>query len=166
MQLARLAGAKVVIGLTRSAEKHEEIRAAGADIVLDHRDPGAVEQIRGFCGGRVGADVVLDNYGSEELVQFAIRGADLGGRIVLAAPPATNALVDTVAIPVGLAFSKHLSILGARGYTRGEQREVLELAVRGKISTPIAKTLPFDQIAAAHEAQAAARHVGKIVVTV
>lgn len=150
----------------RTADKHDAIRAAGADIVLDHRDPDAVERIRGICGDRRGADVVLDAYGSEELVQFAIRAADLGGRIVLPATPATNALVDTIAIPVGLVFAKHLSVLGARGYTRGEQRQVLDLAVRGKVSTPIAKTFPFDQIAAAHEAQAAARHVGKIVVTV
>lgn len=166
MQLARLAGADLVIGLTRSADKHDEIRAAGADVVLDHRDPDAIERIRGFCGGRIGADVVLDAYGSEELVRFAIRATDLGGRIVLAATPAADVLTDTTALPLGLVFTKHLSVLGSRGYSRGDQRQVLDLAVRGKISMPIAKTFPFEQIAAAHEAQAAAKHVGKIVLTV
>jgi NADPH:quinone reductase-like Zn-dependent oxidoreductase len=166
MQLARLAGAGLVIGLTRSPDKHDGIRAAGADVVLDHRDPDAVAHVRSHCDGRVGADVVLDNYGSEELVQFAINTAGLGGRIVLAATPAKNPLVDTVAIPSAVVFMKHLSILGSRGATRGEQRHVLDLAVRGKISMPVVQTLPFEQIAAAHTAQAEAKHVGKIVLTV
>jgi NADPH:quinone reductase-like Zn-dependent oxidoreductase len=35
MQLSRLAGAKHVIGLTRSPQQHDALRAAGADVVLD-----------------------------------------------------------------------------------------------------------------------------------
>lgn len=166
MQLARLAGARLVIGLSRSERKREAICAAGADVVLDQRDRGAVAEIRSLSGERQGADVILDNYGSEDLVQFAIAAAGLGGRIVLAATPATDPSTETVALPIGVAFMKHLAILGSRGSTRAEQRHVLDLALRGRISMPVAHTLPFEDIARAHQLQSAAQHVGKIILTV
>jgi NADPH:quinone reductase len=164
MQLARLAGAATIIALTRSEAKHERLREAGADLVLDHRDPDAISTIQRLVGA-IGVDVVLDNHGSQELVNFGLDAADLEGRFVMITSEAER-LGDTVAIEPLRMIGKHMSIRGCRASTRWEQEEVLRMAGRGQISMPIAEVLPLSEIRAAHEHQAASAHVGKIVLTV
>lgn len=163
MQLARVAGAGLVIGLTRSEAKHERLRQAGADVVFDHADPETIAKIRALVPG-IGVDVVLDNHGSQELVDFGLDVCDLGGRFVMIAS-ATERLGDSVAIDPLKMIGKHLSVRGCRSSTRWEQEEVLRMAGRGQISMPIAEVLPLSDVRAAHQHQADAAHVGKIVLT-
>lgn len=52
VQLAHAAGYDVVS--TASPRNHEKVRSLGADVVVDHRDPGAVDAlVRGIAGRRV-----------------------------------------------------------------------------------------------------------------
>jgi NADPH:quinone reductase-like Zn-dependent oxidoreductase len=164
LQLAKLAGAGVVIGLTRAESKHQALIANGADVVLDHRDPSTPGEIRRLIGA-VGVDLVLDNYGSQELIDFASDAIDLGGRLVLIASEAAG-VDDTVSVSPLRMIGKEMSVLGSRGATRREQEVALQLAARGQVWMPIAEIIPFSEVRRGHELQAACAHVGKIVLSV
>lgn len=132
MQLARLAGAGIVIGLTRSAAKHERLRQAGADAVFNHNDPETINKIRALVSG-IGVDVVLDNHGGQELIDFALDVCDLGGRYVMISSQAER-FGDAVTVDPLKMIGKHLSLRACRASTRWEQEEVLRMAGRGQIS--------------------------------
>jgi NADPH:quinone reductase-like Zn-dependent oxidoreductase len=164
MQLARLAGASTVIGLTRSPGKHTALRAAGADHVFDHRDADTPGKIKGLVRA-VGADVVLDNHGGQDLVDFGMDVLDLGGRYVLIASDASH-FGNTLSVDPLRMIGKHISLRACRASTRSEQEEVMRMAARGQISMPIAEVLPFEEVQAAHRHQAESAQVGKILLTV
>ncbi|NRQ32184.1 zinc-binding dehydrogenase [Nonomuraea sp. NN258] len=156
LQLARLAGAGPVIGLTGSKEKYDAVLAAGADLALNYRDPDLAEQIREHVPG--GVDVVLDNVGGP-MLPLAIEAARTGGRIVLAAVMGGR----TAEVEIGDIFRKHLDILGTRAATRQEQELCLRLAAAGRISPVIAARYPLAEAAEAHRALDERRFTGKIV---
>jgi len=58
VQLGQAAGAKV-IALAKPAH-HAAVRALGADVVLDYRDPDLVAQVKGETEGGYGVDVMLE----------------------------------------------------------------------------------------------------------
>ena len=58
IELARHAGARVVTTVS-GQEKAELAARAGADLVVNYREPGAAEQIRAFAGQR-GVDRVIE----------------------------------------------------------------------------------------------------------
>ncbi|MFI6816038.1 zinc-binding alcohol dehydrogenase family protein [Nonomuraea sp. NPDC050328] len=156
LQLARLAGAGPIIGLTGSEDKYDAVLAAGADLVLNYRDPAVAEQIHELVPG--GVDVVLDNVGGP-MVPLAVKAARMGGRIVLAAVMGGR----TAELEIGEIFRKHLDILGTRAATRREQQMCLRFVAEGKITPVVAARFPLSEAVKAHEALDAGRFVGKIV---
>ena len=80
-QIARMRGARRVIGSAGSAEKLAWLREeAGFDAAFNHRDGALAEQLRDAAGG--GVDVVFDNVGGQQL-EAAIDVLNVFGRIVL-----------------------------------------------------------------------------------
>jgi NADPH:quinone reductase-like Zn-dependent oxidoreductase len=163
IQVARLAGAGLVIGLTRSPAKHQAILDSGADAVFDHQDPETANKIRGMARA-IGADLVLDNYGSQELITFGTDVLDLGGRLVMIASD-LNSIDGTMGYSPFRMVGKEISMRGSRGQTRWEQEAVMQMAARKQISMPVAEVLPLSDIQLGHELQEKAAHVGKIVLT-
>ncbi|MFC0041863.1 zinc-binding dehydrogenase, partial [Actinomadura rayongensis] len=145
------------IGLTGSPDKTQAVLDAGADAVVNYKDPDAAAQIRAHTGG-TGVDTVLDNVGGP-MVPLAIQAARLGGRIVLSAIMGGR----TIELHINDIFSKHLDILGTRAATRREQELVLDFAARGQIAPVIGARYPLTEAADAHAALDAGAHVGKIV---
>jgi NADPH:quinone reductase-like Zn-dependent oxidoreductase len=164
IQLARLVGASAVIALTRSPAKHAALKAAGADHVFDHRDPETAGRIKGLVRA-VGVDVVLDNHGGQDLVDFGMDVLDLGGRHVLIASDATH-FGNTLSVDPLRMIGKHISLRACRASTRREQEQVMGMAARGQISMPIAEILPFEEVQTAHRHQAEGARVGKILLSI
>jgi NADPH-dependent curcumin reductase CurA len=80
-QIARLRGARRVIGSAGSAEKAAWLREeAGFDAVFNHRDGALSEQLSDAADG--GVDVFFDNVGGDHL-EAAIEVMNVFGRIVL-----------------------------------------------------------------------------------
>jgi NADPH-dependent curcumin reductase CurA len=80
-QVARLLGARRVIGSAGSADKAKWLREeAGFDAVFNHRDGALAEQLRDAADG--GVDVFFDNVGGDHL-EAAIDVMNVFGRIVL-----------------------------------------------------------------------------------
>lgn len=162
IQLAKLAGASTVIALTRSAAKHPALVEAGADAVVDHRDPGAADDIRKLVP-EMGVDVVFDNHGGQELLDFSMDVLDLGGRYVLISSEATT-FGNSLGIDPLRLIGKHISLRVCRSATHRDQETVVRLAEKGKIAMPIAEVVPLAEVARAHELQERSAHVGKILV--
>jgi len=95
VQMARLAGAALIVGLDPVTARRDAAAALGADLVLDPRqgDPG--RELKRACGGQ-GPDVVIDFSGTAAALQQVLRGVAFGGTVVCAAFPAP--------FPAGLDF--------------------------------------------------------------
>jgi L-iditol 2-dehydrogenase len=80
LQLAKLAGAAPVIGITRSAEKLRLAERLGADLTVAADAADLSEQVQEATGG--GAELVIECAGSVATLATAVRLASIGGRIL------------------------------------------------------------------------------------
>ncbi len=157
IQIARLAGA-FVIGLTTSADKAESIRAAGADeVVVAGRGEDFSAAVRRITGGR-GVDVVIDNVGSPVFPAVRKSVSD-GGRIVLVGQ--VNG--DFVSVSPAQLFLRDTSLWSAKGVSRAQLIDVLDLVVRGRVKPIVSEIFALERGAMAHSLVEAGRSLGRIV---
>lgn len=160
VQLAALLGASVVFGTSRSAEKLDVVRAhTGVDLVgIDQPDFEAVATDVDVIVDNVGASVTPGNVAAAAVLGRIVQVGRLGGR-------EATVNLDEVA-------RKRLSLVGVtfRTRTREEVTAVVQAAgaaVAGReerVRPRIEQAFPLSELAAAYEAMAANRHVGKYVV--
>ena len=167
MQLARLKGASVVIALSRSPHKAKQLLDAGADHVIDYSAPDGVDQVKAIAGMPPfgGVDVVLDNYGGQEMMDLALAISGFQARIVMLAWQG-EAWDGTVAIPGLVALGKELRVVTSRGSLYAEQKLVVDLAGSGKIKMPVQQVFGFSDLASAHALLDSGKHVGKVVIDI
>ncbi len=126
VQVGKHAGAHVV-AVSRGEQKLELARALGADAVVHAGGDDTVERVRAALGGE-GADVVVQCVGSPRLDEQAIAMAGYGGRVVLvgsSTEPFRTRSVDLI--------WRELAVLGSRGFTGEDIREVIDLYLAGAI---------------------------------
>lgn len=166
MQLAKLRGAKTVIALSRSPDKADRLLAAGADHVVDYTASDGIERIKQIAGAPPfgGVDVVLDNYGGQEMLDLALAITAFQGRIVMCAWQG-EAWDGTIAVPGLIMLGKELKLVTTRGSLYSEQKTVVELAGAGKLKMPIEAVFPLTDMARAHTLLDEGKHVGKIVLS-
>jgi NADPH2:quinone reductase len=80
LQIARLKGARVVIGTSTEDVRRARLMEFGADMAIDPRDPSWIEQILDATDGE-GVDLVVDQV-SGPLINDTMRATRIGGRIV------------------------------------------------------------------------------------
>jgi NADPH2:quinone reductase len=80
VKMARHYGATVIA--TASADKHETVRALGADHVLDSRRPDLGAEVLRLTGG-AGADLVLESAGGATLASSLTAAKRVTGRVVV-----------------------------------------------------------------------------------
>jgi putative PIG3 family NAD(P)H quinone oxidoreductase len=163
IQLGKALGATVVT--TARAPKHEQLRALGADLVIDYTTDDFVEATRDFCGG---ADVLLDIVGAKYLTRNIEVLAPNGRMTVIGMQGGRTAELD-----LGLLMSKRgsLSSTSLRARPRDEKarivagvrREVWPLIEAGAIRPIIHATMPASEAAEAHRLLESSDHLGKIV---
>lgn len=168
VQICRAIGAHV-IG-TCSSAKVEQVRALGADVVVDYTKEDFVERVREATEGR-GVDVVLDAVGGDYLdrnvaavavqgriVQIGVMAGGAGSFNLGALLPKRAALVGTVlrARPLEekIAISRRFA------------REILPLFDSGTLRPVVDRRFTLDEIAEAHAYLETNANVGKVVVTV
>lgn len=94
VQLARLAGASIVVAVDPLAERREIAAALGADLALNPTVVDAGLEIKRATAKR-GADVAIEYSGSLHAMQAALRGVAYGGTVVAGAfPPPYGAGLD------------------------------------------------------------------------
>jgi NADPH2:quinone reductase len=162
IELAKRAGARVITTVS-GPQKAELAEKAGADLVVNYREPGAADQISSFAGaGGVDHVVELALGANLELDLAVIARPD--ARIVCYAAEATDP-----AVPVRACMNANVIVRFVLVY--GVPREALERAAKditaaladGALTELPATKFPLDEIAAAHDAVEAGS-VGKVLV--
>lgn len=165
IQLGKALGATVVA--TARAVKHDEVRALGADLVIDYTTDDFVAATRDFTGG-TGADVVLDIIGAKYLSRNIDVLASNGRLSVIGMQGGTRAELD-----LGRLMSKRGTISSTSLRARppaekarivaGVLREVWPLIAAGAVKPIVHGTFPLAQAREAQRVMEASDHLGKIL---
>ncbi|HWT22899.1 MAG TPA: NADPH:quinone reductase [Solirubrobacteraceae bacterium] len=164
IELARWAGARVVATVS-SEEKAELARAAGAEEVVNYREPGAAERIRAFAPG--GVDRIVEVAPSRN----AALDAEVAARHAVTSFYANEGGGGEVAVPVRPYMVDNLTLRGVLVYTVPEaalRRAVADVSAAvaaGALTTLPLHRFPLEAIAGAHDAVEGGA-VGKVVVDV
>jgi NADPH2:quinone reductase len=169
LQIAKLKGAKTVIGSSTNADRRSRLHEFGADLAIDSRDAGWVDQVLKATNGE-GVDLIVDQI-SGPVANQNLQATKVLGRIVN-----VGRLGGTHGdFNFDLHAARRISYIGVTFRTRSVQ-EVRDIfaAVRadiwpaveaGSLKLPIDKVYPFAEIGTAFDRMDANQHLGKIVVT-
>ncbi|HEY4407153.1 MAG TPA: zinc-binding dehydrogenase [Xanthobacteraceae bacterium] len=170
LQIGKLMGASPVMGTSTNAGRRARLKEFGCDLALDSSDPSWPAAVKEATGGK-GADLIVDLV-SGNVVNQHLEAAALLGRIVNVGRLGGM----TGAFNFDLHALKRIDYIGVTFRTRTppEVREIVRLmradlweAVEaGKLSLPIDRTFPLDEIAQALAVMRANEHFGKIVIEV
>lgn len=169
MQIAKLMGAKTVIGTSTTPARRELLTKYGADFAIDNSDPQWPQRAIEANGG-AGMNLIIDQlsgpFGTQNLEACAILG-----RVVNVGRMAGR----FAEFDFDLHALKRIKYTGVTFRTRSidEVRSITSLALgdlsahleSGKLSLPIDSTFKFDNIAEAFARMKANQHFGKIVAT-
>jgi acryloyl-coenzyme A reductase len=159
VQLSRLAGA-FTIAVTTTAAKAARIREAGADdVIVVQRGEDFSRQVRHLTDGR-GVDAVIDNVGSPVFEAVRRSTAD-GGRIVLVG----QLTGEFLTVNPAQLFLRNISILSAKGVSRSQLADALDLVARRRIKPAIDRVYPLEGAVEAHRLVEAGQTTGRHVLT-
>src|SRR6201989_1474910 len=164
MQIAKLKGAKIVIGSSTDPMRRGRLKEFGADLAVDSSDPGWVEQVLKATNGE-GVDLIVDQV-SGKVANQNLKATKVKGRIVN-----VGRLGGTHAdFNFDLHAARRINYIGVTFRTRSieEIREIFHEARRGiwpavesgKLKLPIDKVFAFDDIGAAFAHMEANKHLG------
>src|ERR1700712_1120717 len=169
MQIAKLKGAKTVIGSSTNAARRERLKEFGADLAIDSKDGGWGDQVLQATSGE-GVDLIVDQI-SGPVANQNLKATKILGRIVN-----VGRLGGTHGdFNFDLHAARRIHYIGVTFRTRSVQ-EIRDIftAVRDDIwpaveaeqlKLPIDKIYPFADIGKAFDHMEANAHLGKIVVT-
>ena len=166
-QIAKLKGAKVVIGSSTDPKRRAQLINHGADLAIDSNDAGWVDQVLKATDG-AGVDVIIDQV-SGKLVNQNLAATRVLGRIVnVGRLGGTHGDFD-----FDLHAARRISYIGVTFRTRSMQeirdifaavkQDIWPAVEAGKLALPIDRVFPFDGIAQAVDYMSANQHFGKIV---
>jgi NADPH:quinone reductase len=169
MQIAKLKGAKLVVGSSTDATRRGRLKEFGADLAVDSSDPGWVDQVLQATGGE-GVDLIVDQV-SGSVANQNLKATKVKGRIVN-----VGRLGGTHAdFNFDLHAARRISYIGVTFRTRSieEIREIFDEVRKDiwpavesrKLHMPIDRVFAFDDIGKAFEHMEANKHLGKIIVT-
>ena len=168
MQIAKFKGAKLVIGSSTDAMRRGRLKEFGADLAVDSKDPGWVDQVLQATGGE-GVDLIVDQV-SGPVANQNLKATRVKGRIVN-----VGRLGGTHGdFNFDLHAARRINYIGVTFRTRTieEVREIFDEVRKDiwgavesrKLQLPIDKVYPFAEIGKAFEHMEANQHLGKIVV--
>jgi len=159
VQLCRLAGA-FTIAVTTSEAKAARIRDAGADeVIVVERGADFSARVRRVTGGQ-GVDAAIDNVGSPVFESVRRSMAD-DGRIVLVG----QVTGDFISINPAQLFLRNISILSAKGVSRAQLADALDLVGRGRIKPVVEGVCGLEDAVDAHRRVEAGLSNGRLVLS-
>ncbi len=167
LQIAKLMGAKFVVGTSTNAARKARLKEFGADLVVDTKDADWPEQVLNATGGK-GLNLTVDML-SGPLVSQTMKCTALLGRIVnIGRLAGMKAEFD-----FDLHARNRIDYIGVTFRTRTieEVRDILvkmradlwDIVKAGKIKVPIDKSYPLAEAKAGHDHMRGNNHFGKIL---
>ncbi len=169
LQIAKLKGAKLVVGSSTNTTRRDRLKEFGADLAIDSSNEAWVDQVLKATDGK-GVDLIIDQ------VSGPVANQNLAATKVLGRIVNVGRLGGTHGdFNFDLHAARRIDYIGVTFRTRSVQ-EIRDIftAVRddiwpaveaGKLKLPIDKVYPFAEINAAFAHMDANAHLGKIVVT-
>lgn len=167
LQIAKLKGARLVIGTSRNPAHRARLKEFGADLAIDSDDDAWPDAVLAASGGK-GVDVVIDQVSGKTVAQSMKACATLA-RIVNVGRLGGNA----AEIDFGVHALKRISYIGVTFRTRSlDEVRVLTQKMHadlwpdvlaGRLALPIDRSFTLDQAEAAQAHMRANAHFGKIV---
>jgi NADPH2:quinone reductase len=166
-QIAKLKGAKLVIGSSTDPARRAQLTAHGADMAIDSNDPSWVDQVLKATDG-AGVDVIIDQI-SGKLANQNLAATKVLGRIVnVGRLGGTHGDFD-----FDLHAARRIQYIGVTFRTRSIEeirdifakvrQDIWPAVESGKLKLPIDRVFPFGDIAQAVDYMSENRHFGKIV---
>ena len=168
IQVAAAAGARVLT-TGGTPEKLAFCRELGAEVAINYRDEDFVAAVRDHTDGR-GVDVILDNMGAKYLGRNVDALATEGRLVVIGMQGGSKGELD-----LGVLLRKRGAVIATslRGRPPEEKaricasvaEHVWPLVADGSVRAVIDRTMPLEDVVAAHERMESGEHTGKIVLT-
>ncbi len=159
IQIARYLGARIIAAVS-SDEKGKEVKAMGADHVVNYKNQNVEKVVNKFTNNEK-VDVVFESIGVKTwTTSLAILKPH--GRVVIAGTT-SGALASQDLSDV---YFYQQTILGSRMGTKEEFEQVLKLVESGKLKPIIDKIFPLSQAAKALKRLEESKHIGKIVLEI
>ncbi len=158
VQCGRACGAEV-IAIDSVQSKLEIAKENGAQYTVNVGEGDFVQQVRNITGGK-GVDAVVTFRPHAEDIEPAIKCARPGGVVVMVA------YIDigkTLNLDQRFVQGMEIRLMGARGNTRQELAEVVQLVARKQLRPLIAGNYPLEQVNAALDQLATGKVTGRIV---
>lgn len=167
LQIAKLKGAKFVIGSSRNAAHRARFKEFGADMAIDTGNDAWPDEVLKASGGK-GVNVVVDQVSGKTVAQSMKACATLA-RIVNVGRLGGNA----AEIDFGVHALKRIHFIGVtfrsrsldevRELTRKMAADLWDDIAAGKLQLPIDRTFALDDAEAAQQHMRANAHFGKIL---
>jgi NADPH2:quinone reductase len=169
LQIAKLKGARLVIGTSTNAARRARLGEFGADFAIDTSQPDWSKEVLEATGGK-GVDLIVDQV-SASVANENMKAAAILGRIVN-----VGRLGGTRGeFNFDLHALKRIDYIGVTFRTRSVE-EVREIVARmradiwpavesGELKLPLDRTFALDEVQEAVAYMSANRHFGKVVMT-
>jgi NADPH:quinone reductase-like Zn-dependent oxidoreductase len=157
VQVAKLAGAAMIIATASSEKKLEQAKALGATHLINYSREKFADKVMALTGGR-GVDVVMEHIGGEvftESLKCLARGA-----IIVTVGAHAGEVVQFDIIPF---FRRELRLAGSKNASVLELRKVMGLVADGMLKPVVHKALPLAQAAEGHRVVDSRDFFGKVV---
>jgi NADPH:quinone reductase-like Zn-dependent oxidoreductase len=169
LQIAKLMGARQVIGTSTNEARRARLKEFGADLAIDTRDAAWPERVLEATGGK-GVELVVDMLSGPVIAQ-TLKATALLGRIVnvgrLAGTKAEFDF-DLHALRridyIGVTFRTR-TLDEVRDISRRMRADLWDAVSAGKLRLPIDRRFPLDEAPQAQAHMRANQHFGKIVLT-
>lgn len=170
LQIAKALGARLVVGSSTSPERRARLADFGADLAIDPNDAGWVDEVLAATDGK-GVDLVVDQVSGPGL-RRVMQATRVAGRIVNVGRLGG----EKAEFDFDLHALRRIAYVGVtfRTRSRAEVREVVRRAredlwthlVAGRLTLPVDRVYPLEEIEAALARMKANAHFGKVVVGV
>lgn len=159
LKVAKMHGARVAI-TSSSDEKLSVARELGADITINYKQyPDWPAELMKQTNNQ-GADIIVET-GGQDTLGHSVAAAAVNGRIVIiGVTPGQNS-----PIPNYISFiTKNITIKGIANGSRAMFVNYINALAANDSTAFISKTFDFDDAPEAYRFQAAAKHIGKVLI--
>lgn len=167
MQIAKLKGAKLVIGTSTNDARRAKLTEHGADLAIDTRKPNWSEEVLQATGGK-GVNVIIDMVSGPAFNENMKAAAVLGRIVNVGRLGGGRGEFD-----FNLHANKRIAYIGVthrtrssdelRAEVRNMRADLWDAVSAGKLSIPIDRVFKLDEAEAAQAHMRTNAHFGKIV---